>query len=315
MNSSSRNALVALLFCLLFFTGAACRKEQKIPVQDGMKNINGTRLYTKVIGTGEPVVIIHGGPGMDHSYFLPQMMALAKDYRLIFFDQRVSGRSAKDVDSTSITMKQFVDDIEGIRRAFKLDRMNLMGHSWGGLLAMVYASRYPDRVKSLLLVNPIAASSEYQAEALQTMNARFTREDSVARSELSAALNQNPADVSLYEKLFRLNFRANFFHRNFIDSLTLDFQPDFLTSSEKLRYLFKDLPAFNFYPELAKIAAPTLILHGAYDSTPKAAIERLRATIPQATLVYLENCGHFPFVECPEKFFATARAFLQQDAL
>ncbi len=114
------------------------------PTEKGYKIINGVSLYYETIGDGTPIVVVHGGPGLDHSYLLPQMGELAKGYKLIFYDQRAMGKSSADFDTNLMTMNSFVEDLEGIRKAFGLEKMNLMGHSWGGLVSMFYAIRYPD---------------------------------------------------------------------------------------------------------------------------------------------------------------------------
>ena len=112
---------VLILFTLLF----GCEAKKELYLEEGLKEINGTQLYYKILGEGEPIVVLHGGPGLDHSYFLPQMSELAKSHRLIFFDQRLSGRSSAFVDSNAVSMDHFVEDLDGIRLAFKLDKMNL----------------------------------------------------------------------------------------------------------------------------------------------------------------------------------------------
>src|SRR6266850_676176 len=78
---------------------------------DGLKKINGTSLYLKIVGRGEPIVIVHGGPGMNHSYFIPHLDKLARKYKIVFYDQRASGKSSIP-SADSISLKFFVDDIE-----------------------------------------------------------------------------------------------------------------------------------------------------------------------------------------------------------
>jgi len=135
------------------------------PIEKGYKVINGVSHYYEVVGEGVPVVIVHGGPGLDHSYFLPQMKQLAKNYKLIFYDQRGMGKSSADFDGKQMTMDNLVEDLDGIRRAFGLEKMNLMGHSWGGLVSMFYAVKYPGRLQSLILSNTTPASSALRDQA------------------------------------------------------------------------------------------------------------------------------------------------------
>ncbi|MEK7251534.1 MAG: alpha/beta fold hydrolase, partial [Bacteroidota bacterium] len=114
------------LILFLFFTifsnhfSTAGDNATSVSIEEGFTQINGTQLFYKIIGKGTPIVILHGGPGLDHSYLLPQMAELAKTHKLIFFDQRASGKSSVDSDTNSMTMKNLVEDVEGIRKAFKL---------------------------------------------------------------------------------------------------------------------------------------------------------------------------------------------------
>ena len=122
--------------------------------------VNGTELFVKRLGAGEPIVVVHGGPLLEHGYLLEHLEPLAEDYELIFYDQRLSGRSAARADPGSIRLATLVDDIEALREALELGRIHLMGHSWGGMLAMRYAIAHPDNLRSLLLLDSMAASSE-----------------------------------------------------------------------------------------------------------------------------------------------------------
>ena len=144
-------ALFSLSLVLAFTSG--CENRNTVYFEEGTKKVNGAELYYKIMGSGEPIVILHGGPGLEHTYFLPQMGELAKNYKLIFYDQRTSGGSISSTDSSSITLGNFVEDLEGIRKAFDLDKMNLLGHSWGGMLAMFYATKYPENLNSLMLIS------------------------------------------------------------------------------------------------------------------------------------------------------------------
>ena len=162
------------------------------------------------MGHGEPIVIVHGGPGLDHTYLLPQMEALAQHYRLIFYDQRASGRSTSTVDTNSMTMGNFVEDLEGIRKVFGIHKMNLLGHSWGGLVAMFYAVKYPENLNSLVLVNPSPASVDLRNASFTSMAQRTSREDSIAQTDLVKTEGFKRRDPSSMATFFRLLFRVNF---------------------------------------------------------------------------------------------------------
>jgi proline iminopeptidase len=277
----------------------------------GLRAINGTHLYCNVMGSGEPIVVLHGGPGLDHTYLLPQMAELAKNYRLIFYDQRLAGRSSIDVDSSAITMQNFIDDIEGIRREFKLEKVNLLAHSWGSFLALNYGIKYPQNLKSLILVSSAPASSEYAAEGGANLRKRITSADSLERAQILQSDAFRNGDAAAYEQLFRITFRATFYDRSLAESLTLTLPPNFAERSAKLRYMQKDVMSYDLYESMGVITCPTLIIHGENDATPKVAMERMQENIPGAQLVWLKNCGHFPYIETPADFFKLIRDFVK----
>lgn len=279
-----------------------------------LKQINGTELYVKTLGTGEPIVIVHGGPGMDHSYFLPQFNELAKYYKLIFYDQRASGLSSANVDTNSITMKNFVKDLEGIRKYFGIEKMNLLGHSWGGLVAMFYTIKYPENLKSLILSNPTPPTSDLRNASFKLMAERTSREDSIAQTKLIHSKRFAERDPKTMENFFRLLFASSFYHKSYIDSLTLRFPDDYSIKSKLINYLYKDTSIMNYdiTDKLEKINCPVLIVTGDYDLMPQESNNILQKNIKNSKLVILKNCGHFPFVEDKNEYFILLENFLSK---
>ena len=196
-------------------------------VERGYKMVNGVSLYYEAIGEGVPLVVVHGGPGLDHSYLLPQMAELAKGYRLIFYDQRAMGKSSADFDSSQMTMNSFVEDLEGIRKAFGLEKMNLLGHSWGGLVSMFYAIKYPSHLQSLILVNTTPASSVLRNLSFGIMSLKTTKEDSIAQLQIAETDGFKKRDPATMAKFFRLLFHGSFHDRRYADSLTLAFDSSY----------------------------------------------------------------------------------------
>ncbi len=122
-------------------------------VEEGFVDANGLLLYYKAIGQGAPLVILHGGPGASHEYFLPYLLPLARTNRVIFLDERGSGRSQKLEDPAGYTVENMVEDVEAIRKALNLGKINLLGHSYGGVLAQAYALKYQQNLNHLILAS------------------------------------------------------------------------------------------------------------------------------------------------------------------
>src|SRR5262249_55806403 len=116
-------------------------------------------LYAREIGRGQPIIVLHGGPDFDHSYFLPDMDRLSDSYRLLYYDQRGRGRSAAGVEPGDVGIESEIPDLGKVRQYFHLDRAAILGHSWGAVLALEYVLRHPDRVSHLILMNPAPVSA------------------------------------------------------------------------------------------------------------------------------------------------------------
>jgi len=318
--------LIILLTTILFFscqdkpkkaavnTPAPPKTEAKTPTPtDGqLRPINGTQLYVKTIGQGEPILIIHGGPGLDHTYFFPQMEGLAKDHTLIFYDQRASGKSAANLDSTQISIDIFVDDIEAIREGFQLEQINILGHSFGGILAMKYAMKYPEKMDKLILSNSSGASAEFMRKEATRLQERITEKDRFEQELIFKSQNFQAGKASAFEDLFRIFFRKEFFNKELADSLTLTFPENFAQNSRLLGFLNKDMGAnYDFSADMKKITAPTLVVYGDYEILAESAGKQIADLIPNAEFVLLKDCGHFPFIEQPKTYFGTINEFLK----
>jgi proline iminopeptidase len=118
------------------------------------------RLYYRVTAEGAPIIVLHGGPDFDHHYLLPEMDRLADSFRLVYYDQRGRGRSAGDVQPEEVSLASEIGHLDAVRRHFGFDSVAVLGHSWGGVLAMEYASRHPEHVSHLILVDTAPASAE-----------------------------------------------------------------------------------------------------------------------------------------------------------
>jgi len=114
--------------------------------REGHVAVPGARLFCRALGDGMPLIVLHGGPDFDHHYLVPELDCLASRFRLIYYDQRGRGRSSEGVTPEDVGIASEVDDLERVRRHFGLDSMALLGHSWGSLLALEYATRHPERV-------------------------------------------------------------------------------------------------------------------------------------------------------------------------
>ena len=154
-----------LYFAILFgfaavLSGQTTAGPAVLPMQEGFVDANGVLIYYKSLGKGPPLLVVHGGPGASHDYFLPHLLPLARRHRLVFIDERGSGRSPKLEDAKLYTVDNMVEDVEAVRRALGLGKVALLGHSYGGVVAQAYALKYPAGLSSLLLCSTFSSTKE-----------------------------------------------------------------------------------------------------------------------------------------------------------
>ncbi|KYG81881.1 proline iminopeptidase [Roseivirga ehrenbergii] len=287
--------------------------KKEILTTTGFLEINGSQVYYKTMGQGEPLVIVHGGPVMEHSYFLPHFEELAKDYQLIFYDQRACGQSSVEVQVATMNLNGFVEDLEQIRQAMKLEKINLFGHSWGGLLAMKYGIKYPENLNHLILSNSIAPSvADWQLEGgrISERATNKDREDRQTIMESGALQTVNPSKA--IEKLLRISFRPQMYDTTNLSKLKLFVPQDYMQRSQVFGLLGSDLTDFNLYSDLKKITCPTLIIYGSEEPAASLHAEQMTDSFPNGQLSIIQKSGHFPFVENEKQFFATIQSFLEK---
>ena len=293
-----------LFFFIAFLSFSATAQEF-----EGMKKINGTELFVSVHGKGKTIVMLHGGPGLNHAYFRPHLDELVKNYRIVYYDQRACGRSLVP-SPDSISIKHLVNDLEALRKQLNVERLNLLGHSWGAVLATHYAIAYPERVESIIYSNPAMLSREYDQEAARITGKKTSKTDSLHRAQI---FGKGQLAVADYDALMHLSFRTSAHLPENMEALDLDLPSNFTLANKALfGGLMKD-PAMhaNLYDSLNNFRFPVLIIHGHSDVIPYPAIERLNRSIPGSKLIVLNRSGHFPFVEEREKYLAEIRDFMK----
>jgi proline iminopeptidase len=274
-------------------------RESRIPVA-------GAELYAREVGKGTAIIVLHGGPDFDHSYLLPELDRLSDSYRLIYYDQRGRGRSADGVRPEDVTLASDVADIDRVREHFKLDSVVLLGHSWGTVLALEYACRYPHRVSHLILMNPAPASADdYQGLRKDWLEKR--PEDMERRKVISASAafkEGEPEAVTAYYRIhFKLALARTEDYDKIIARMRSSFTKDGVLKARAVEARLMNetwfLPGYDLLPKLKDVKIPTLVISGDHEFIPAATAEHITQSIPNARMVTLKGCGHFSYLECP----------------
>lgn len=304
--------LMASVFLILQSCGEA-ELQADIQIEEGIKSINGTELFVKRMGEGEPIIVVHGGPVLEHGYLVSHFMPLAENYELIYYDQRLSGRSSAEIDSAGINLSQFIEDIEELRKEIGEEKIHLMAHSWGGLLAMKYAIKYPSQLNSLILLNSMPASTQLWQEESRLVAERTSPEDSLKRQEIMQSdLFQNDPSSAI-EQLLIVSFRNQFQDPALADSLDFYIPDDYMVRSQRFGNLMPDLMNYDLHADLDSMHVPTLLVYGEGEPAATLSGSDLDSVIPNSELVIIEDSGHFPFIEQPEAFIREIEEFLNRN--
>jgi len=275
---------------------------------EGYIPVGNARLYYREIGQGEPIVVLHGGPDFDHNYLLPDLDRLSDSFRLIYYDQRGRGKSADNVQPEDVTMQSDVEDIESLREYFHLDSVALLGHSFGGVLAMEYAIRHPDRVSHLILMNTAPAS---RADVMLFRQYRLEKapadvEELAARSSDARFQEGDPDTVAAY---YRVHYRATVRQPEHLDRLVGSLRASFTKESILRSWAIEDrlmdetwrVSDYDLLPKLKQLTIPTLVIHGDYDFVPVECSLHVAQAIPGARFALFRDCGHFSYIEHPDE--------------
>ncbi len=274
-------------------------------------SIRGSELNVKVMGKGYPLVLMHGGPGAD-LYTLMEFRRLADEFTLVFYDHRCNGRSRGEV--TTMTWENLTADAEALRQALGFDKWAVLGHSFGGHVALEYALRYPSSLSHLLLVDTGAES-------------RWAQENS---PELLAKRGFDPEIVSLARRWFNGQVPANRYFRSLMKlgpayTCHLDLSQSLQMIRWGLRTKLRPEASLFWFRQyhrgwtildrLGEIRTPTLVLAGSYDFVfPPECQEELAGGIPGARLVLVDRAGHNPMDEQPAETLGAVRSFFKENA-
>jgi proline iminopeptidase len=308
LSGTSRVLASAVMIVGLTLTCVSDASAQR--ARQGLLSLDDARLFYEVVGTGEPIIVVHGGPGLDHAYLQPGLDALATRHTLVYYDQRGTGRSVTALDASAINIDAFVSDIEALRGALGHERISVLGHSFGALIAIEYAARHADRLRGLILMSPVEPGSRHAADQEARQLAARTEEDSAELATLlgsEAFAARDPATVS---QVFRVLFRQTLRDRSRISELDLDLAESTADNGAEVgRLLGESMGQLDWWDRLSSIEVPTLVIHGRYDLVPAVVSEELSRTFPRGRLVVLES-GHFPYLEDPDGLLSAVSSFV-----
>lgn len=317
--------VVFLLFAALQVLAQAPKKIYTYATQEGFVDSHGALIYYMSVGQGAPLMIIHGGPGASHEYFLPYLLPLMRTNRLIFIDERGSGKSSKLEDPSQYTVGNMVEDIETVRQALGLGKISLLGHSFGGPLVEAYAFKYQQHLSHLILASTFASTKELNA-ALGKMKAAMPAKDRDRLEALESAGLYDKGETwergRYPEEYAKLAWGVAYFPFIYKKNPDPNYDPvsgNTTTAWDVYREMWGshgefvvdgNLTEVEYMDRLHEIKVPTLLIVGDHDESDPKMSEEMHAKIAGSKLVILPESGHMTFVDQPGKFLGTVAGFV-----
>jgi len=267
-----------------------------------LTKIGDTNLFLTTKGEGTPIMIFHGGLGLDHTYLTPYFDTLTDTYQVTYYDHRGNGRSDKPNDYATLNFDVLCADADAVRQHLGHDKVIVIGHSYGGFIAQQYAIKYGAHLKGLVLIDTVPAF-DYQPVP------NGTEEQMGA---FGAAFTRPMADDADWRTVWTTLVQM-YFHE-YDDSVgnALDEATHYVAAAWNQGSAL--LGEFNTLDNLPNISVPTLVMSGAHDfiTPPDSGTHRIASLIPNATAHIFDNSAHYPFIEEHEAFFTVLNDWLKQ---
>jgi proline iminopeptidase len=265
---------------------------------------DGYRIFVEDVGDGLPLILLHGGPGLDHTMFRPWLDPLADEFRLLYVDERGQGRSDR-VDPATLTLAVWARDVDLLAEALELDRFALLGHSFGAIVATTHAIEVGS-ADAYVISGGGDSSAALEADVNAALEALGDDGAAIAKSWEDEKTVQTEAE-------FAALMQAQMpFH--FAGAVPPDFGAALLYAPEVLRHAANTgYGDFDHQPHLERVSRPTLVLVGEHDrtTTPRAA-RVLHEGIRGSELAVIPGVGHMSYVEAPGAYIDAVRAFLRR---
>jgi proline iminopeptidase len=298
--------VAALTLCTVFIPTSGATGQT---ARQGLMSLDDARIFYEVVGSGDPIVVVHGGPGLDHEYLRPGLDALATMHALIYYDQRGTGRSTAELDASVINFDAFVEDIERLREVLGYERVSVLGHSFGALIALEFARRYPDRTRALILMNPVEPGSRFREETMERMERRRTPELVEEMNRIRESEGFEARDPATLSRFYRLSYRPLVADPDVVERIDLDLAATTARQGQEVaRLLGTSLGTVEWWDRLPSIEVPTLVLHGRHDAPPLDMGRELAEALPLGTFQVLDS-GHFPYVEDRQGLVSAVSSF------
>jgi proline iminopeptidase len=284
--------------------------QQREP-QEGKVPRDGFDLHYRIVGAGGPyLLVLSGGPGTAIRYMQPFADELGRTHRCIMLEQRGTGRSVlKAYDRGTINLSTYVDDIEALRTHLKLDRLALIGNSWGMMLALAYGGMYPSRARAIVTVGSGSITAEYAEVFHDNLMGRLSPSEAKTARQWMNRRSVEP-ELAMYE-WFRVVLPGYYYDRKVALDQAMEWRVDDFNPEVDSVAGGSIFTGLDLRPQLRCIIAPTLLVQGRQDCMGEANVYEAHLLIKGSKLKFVNRCGHFPWLDQPDQTWQIIHEFLK----
>jgi proline iminopeptidase len=269
-------------------------------------------IFYALHGQGEPIYFLSGGPGITPAYMIPMVNELSKKFLCVLVHQRGTGKTRLSVNKENFNIDLYSNDIKSIKEKLLHKKIMLLGHSWGGMLAMHYLAKYPEDLSMVVLVSPGGLSMTFMGYFPDNINSRLSSEEKASMQRIQKLISQirsvatkevlNKEIHFLETELINVRIGGYVFEKSNAERLKL--APGDIDNTI-ISYVFGDLGRrkWDLQNDLAKVSVRTHIIQGRQDPIDLETAFRIQQAIKGSELHIIERCGHFPWVEQHDEFY------------
>ncbi|MBL7885379.1 MAG: alpha/beta fold hydrolase [Flavobacterium sp.] len=306
-NYDLRSRFRQQILLLLVFVCLFCSAQETESLIDS----GNTKLHFRTFGTGKPILIINGGPGMDSNGFEKVAQDIAQmNYQTIIYDQRGTGKSTLQKSSAeAITMDLMVEDIENLRHHLKIEKWTILGHSFGGIMAAYYASKHPEIIDKLIFSSSGGVNLKFMNYVQKRLNNNLT---TIERDSLNFYQRKREAGDNSQATIEK---RAHFLAKAYVfdKSKSSAIAQRMTTTNYTINSLvFQNLQKIQFdcSNSFYNFKQPVLILQGKNDIISVETAQEIAKAFPNSKLILMEKCGHYGWIDANELYYNSINKFL-----
>ena len=303
--------LYSTIFCLAIFLSHA----QSLKPGEGYVNVEGGRIWYRIVGSGKkpPLLLIHGGPGSTSCSGIPGYSLLADERPIIFYDQLGSGRSDRPTDTSLWRVDRFTNEIDSIRKTLHLDKLHILGHSWGGVVLLEYMARRPKGVMSAIFEGPLISTPLWIHDAEILLKGMPTAlQDTINKYEAERRYDA-PSYLAATDSFYARHLSVSKWPRN--KSAECDSVRD---NDQVYNYMWGPtefratgtLRDYDHEDYLSHIIGPVLFIGGQYDEARPETLYRFQKKVTESRVIIIPNAGHLQIIDQPGSFTEAVRTFM-----